>query len=151
MSRFAENPANSKLANTICRAKNYLDLPIDIIRSHPPALRPPTPSSPPFRIDSEDPLPPPHGDGDYGDDGDGAIEPGLCGVGVELQLQAPAAAGAEWVVAAVRPDGPAEASGVRCGDRIVSVNGYPIQACGHADDCVTLSTHARKKWQTRPC
>jgi hypothetical protein len=36
---------------------------------------------------------------------------------------------AEWVVAAVRPGGPADASGaVRLGDRVASVNGYPLQA-----------------------
>jgi hypothetical protein len=74
-------------------------------------------------------------------------EDAVCGVGLVLQpvSSSPAACwgggggtsegggdgsrDAEWVVAAVRPGGPADASGaVRLGDRVASVNGYPLQA-----------------------
>ncbi len=83
-------------------------------------------SEPRPRIDAADPGPlsPSHSDGGASDGGDDA-EPVLCGLGMELRL---AEAGTGWAVEAMRPGGPADASGaVRCGDRILSVNGCPLQ------------------------
>jgi len=56
-------------------------------------------------------------------------EPPQCGVGLVLAPGPAADDGTEWVAAALRPSGPADASGaVLLGDCVVSINGYPIQA-----------------------
>ena len=63
-----------------------------------------------------------------GDEDNDGLEPPLCGVGLELQPAAGAPASGGWVVAAVRPGGPADVSGaVNPGYCILSINGYPIQ------------------------
>ncbi len=75
-------------------------------------------------------------DGSDGD-GDDETEPPLCGVGLELQ---PAGDGG-WAVAAVRPGGPADVSGaVNPGDRILCIDGHPIQVCLSPSVPSTLSS-----------